>query len=288
MRLSTKVRVEEIARLLAIPETEVIRRASGNLKVFADCDGIHNQFAADMVELIKSQYAKGESARFILPVGPVGQYPVFAEIIHRERISLKNCWFFYMDENAGSDGCAVSPEHPLSFQGEMRKLWLNDVDPELAIPENQLFFPSEKNIDLLADKIDEVGGIDMCMGGIGIHGHVAFNEPEPGVIISVPRKVKLNDFTITINAIRAGVGGNLEAFPYEAFTLGMKQIMSARKIRLASRNGIPLDWANTALRLTLLGEPGEDYPCTYIKKHSDYIIYSDKDTIKCPEIILKD
>jgi glucosamine-6-phosphate deaminase len=279
-------RKQEISELLRLPSIKVQEKAGGHLRCFEDCDGIHWQIAADMLDFIKAQNDKGEKTRFILPVGPVGQYPFFLAAVNRQRISLKNCYFFYMDENADNSGYVLPPEHPLSFQGEMRKLWLDKVDPELAIPEEQLFFPSERNIHLLAEKIEEVGDIDICFGGIGIHGHIAFNEPEPEVRESDPRLVYLNDFTTTINAIRAKVGGNLEGFPRKAYTLGLRQILGARQIRLACRNGIALDWANTVLRLALFGKPGDDYPCTYVNQRPDFIIYTDKDTLKQPEVIL--
>ena len=140
----------------------------------------------------------------------------------------------------------------------------------------------ETNINQLAELIEKNGGIDVCFGGIGIHGHVAFNEPEVGVSNSGPRLVDLNDFTTTINAVRSGVGGNLECFPRRAYTLGMQQILGARKIRLYCRNGCEFDWANTILRLALLGEVGEDYPVTHIRSHSDYVITTDSETLLSP------
>ena len=279
-------RREEINKLLKLTEKQIRQQAGEHLKVFENCDGIHRRITDEMIDFIKAQNKNGEKSRLILPVGPVGQYPLFLERIHREEISLKNCWFFFMDENADNSGYDLPPDHPLSFQGEMRRLWLNELDPELAIPEEQLFFPGRDNFMQLAGIIDSVGGIDICFGGIGIHGHLAFNEPEPGVKESDPRLVYLNDFTTTINAIRAKVGGNLEGFPRKAYTLGLKQILGARKIRLACRNGIALDWANTVLRLTLLGAPGEDYPCTFVNQHADYKIFTDHDTLRQPEILL--
>lgn len=279
-------RKNEISELLR-KSPEAIRIAAGkHLEIFADCDAIHRRIAGDMADFIAAQNSKGEKSRFICPVGPVGQYEYFVKTVNDRRISLKNCWFFYMDEYADQAGHAVPVEHPLSFQGEMRRSWLAGIDPELAIPEEQLIFPDEKNIHLLADLIRSVGGIDICFGGIGIHGHLAFNEPEPEVEYSDPRLVYLNDYTITINAVRAGVGGNLEGFPRKAYTLGMAQILNARQVRLACRNGIALAWANTVLRLALLGTPGSDYPCTFINRHPDYVIYTDHDTLSSPEVIL--
>ena len=85
--------------------------------------------------------------------------------------------------------------------------------------------------------------------------------------------------------MRAGVGGNLAGFPRYAYTIGMKEILSARRIRLYCRNGIALDWANTVLRLALFGEPGDDYPVTHIRGRN-YVIVSDRDTLRSPLIVL--
>jgi len=152
-------------------------------------------------------------------------------------------------------------------------------------PRSQIIFPDHKNNHKIAGWMGKVGGIDTCYGGIGIHGHVAFNEPEENVKDSEPRLVYLNDITITINAIRSHVGGNLESFPRKAVTIGMRQILSAKRIRLYCRNDIPCDWANTVLRLALFGKPGNDYPVTYIRG-TNYKIITDMNTAAVPKYIL--
>ena len=96
----------------------------------------------------------------------------------------------------------------------------------------------------------------------------------------------MNNYTVTINAIREGIGGNLEAFPRKALTLGMNQLFSADKIVIFCRNGVPgIDWANTVLRLALFGTPGDDYPVTYLKEHRDWLVVTDEDTLKTPVVI---
>ena len=97
--------------------------------------------------------------------------------------------------------------------------------------------------------------------------------------------VELNAYTVTINAIRAGVGGDLENFPRKAWTLGMREGLGARRIELYCRNGIPgIDWANTVLRLAVLGEPGDDYPVTHIRGHRDSVVVTDRETAERPVI----
>ena len=279
-------RAQEISALLGL-SVEQVRQASGRrLSVLPTLDELYDAFAGEMVEAIQTQNRRGEPTRFILPVGPVDQYSIFVEKVRKLQLDLSRCWFFFMDEYADAAGRPLDPGHPLSFSGVvLRKLTGALEGAGCSLPA-QVIVPGNENIDDLAAMIDALGGIDVCFGGIGIHGHLAFNEPEAGVRGSDPRLVQLNDFTITINAIRAGIGGNVEGFPRQAFTLGMRQILEARKLRLACRNGIPLDWSNTVLRLSLLGTPGDDYPCTYVTQHPDVRIYTDADTVCSPGVVL--
>ena len=71
----------------------------------------------------------------------------------------------------------------------------------------------------------------------------------------------------------------------EAYTLGMKQILASRRIRLYCRNGCEFDWANTVLRLALFGTPGDDYPVTYIRD-TDFTITTDRETLASPRHLI--
>ncbi|TXT60126.1 MAG: hypothetical protein BAJALOKI2v1_130008 [Promethearchaeota archaeon] len=279
-------RKTEVRNLLKLSQGEVITRSRNHLIVCEDLNALYEKFAKDIADIIIRNNNDDKKTKLILPVGPTGQYPKLAEIINRKKLSLENCWFFFMDEYCDFDGKALGKEHPLSFKKSAEEKFFNLLSQEIKFNKKQVIFPNEKNIDGLADLIRKHGGIDACFGGIGIHGHVAFNEPNPKVKDSNPRKVRLNNYTVTINAIRAEVGGNLETFPREAFTLGMKQILDAKKIRLYCRNGTTFDWANTVLRIALLGKPNYDYPVTYIRNHLDYIITTDKDTLKSPKNVI--
>lgn len=281
-----KGRHKEVRKLMALSPQELVKKAGKHLIVCDDLEELYEKFAEDIAGEIRQNNKKGQLSRFILPIGPTGQYPILCQIIEQHNISLENCWFFFMDEYCNRDGTALRESHPLSFKKVGKELFLDRLIENCELNEDQVYFPNEHNIGKLEGIIEEVGGIDVCFGGIGIHGHVAFNEPEEGVKDSPPRRVKLNNFTVTINAIRARVGGNVENFPKEAFTLGMNQILNARKVRLYCRNGTPYDWANTVLRLSLLGSPNWDYPVTYIRNHPDYVITTDKDTLQTPKHII--
>lgn len=281
-------RREEIRKLQNMSPEEMLKKAKGRLEIVEDLDALHQHFAEVIANEIEENNKAGKPTKLILPVGPVGQYPILKEMVNKKRLSLKKCHFFFMDENCDDNGHVIPREHPLSFRGEMDHLFFSHIDKDLNIPDEQLIFPSHLNIQELAGKIEKAGGIDTCYGGIGIHGHVAFNEPEPNIKNSQPRLVYLNDFTITINAIRSEIGGNLESFPRKAVTLGMKQILGAKRIRLYCRSSdVPgLDWANTVLRLALFGTPGDDYPVTYCTQHADYKVVTDRLTAAKPKYIL--
>lgn len=278
-------RQQEVRKLLKMSRKQMLDSAGKHLLILKDIDSLHQHFAQTIADEIKANNAKRRTTRLILPVGPVGQYPLLADMVNAEQISLKNCWFFMMDEHCDDNGVAVPPDHPLSFRHKFEELFAGRVRRNLMVPARQLVFPDHSNVLTLNDKIESLGGIDTCYGGIGIHGHVAYNEPEPNVRDSDPRMVYLNDFTRTINAIRAPIGGNLEGHPRKGITLGMRQILASRRIRLYCRNGIALDWANTVLRLALFGQPGDDYPVTHIRSHKDYVIVTDEDTARKPKFI---
>jgi len=279
-------RQDEIHKLLKMSLAQVRLKAGSKLVVLKDIDALHRHFAESIAAEIKTNNAKGRKTKLILPVGPVGQYPILAQMINDQQISLKECWFFMMDEHCDDNGVALSPDHPLSFRHAFHESFASRVKRKLMIPARQLIFPDHLNVQTLKDGISAVGGIDTTYGGIGIHGHIAYNEPESNVRESDPRLVYLNDCTRTINAIRAEIGGNLEGHPRKGVTLGMRQLLGAKRIRLYCRNGISLDWANTVLRLSVFGKPGDDYPVTYIRDHKDYVVVTDEDTARKPQFIV--
>ena len=183
-----------------------------------------------------------------------------------------------MDEYVDDEKDELIPmTNPLSFRGQIGPLLFNRIRPDLLMPKEQIIFPTPENIKDLPKMIEDAGGIEVCYGGIGIHGHVAFNEPGPGVKDSNPRILEINEFTRTIDSTRhCGVGGNLENFPRRAVTMGMKQCLEARRMLLMTRNETPTFlWSNTILRIAALGQPGDDYPVTHARYHKNLLIVSD-------------
>ena len=284
--MTHKERAREVRRILALEPDEVIKEAKGQLVVFDTLDEVYDYLAEEMVQEFEKA-AKGDRiVSFIMPVGPTQPYRLMAEKINYRQISLKNVRFFFMDEYVDDVKDRLIPKsNPLSFRGQIGPLLFDRIRPDLLMPKSQIIFPTPENVKDLPKMIKDAGGIEVCYGGIGIHGHVAFNEPGPGVAKSNPRILEINDFTRTIDATRhPGVGGNLENFPRRAITMGMKQCIEARKILVMTRNETPfLNWANTIVRIAALGKPGDDYPVTHMRHHKNLRIVTDRNTLKKPK-----
>lgn len=281
-------RSQEIRDLFALSVDELVQKSEGHLVVKESNEELYEYLADEMVGEFRKSMAKDGPTAFIMPVGPVQPYRIMAEKINAERINLKNCWLFFMDEYCDDADQMIPETHPLSFRGQIDGLFFDHIDDELVMPEEQRIFPTPENLDKLPAIIEEKGGIEVCYGGIGIHGHVAFNEPEEGVADTDPRILTINDFTRTVDAARNGCGGNLINFPRRAITLGMKQCLGARKMLLMTRNEFTglMTWSNTVLRIAALGQIGDDYPVTHIRKHPNYIVATDRASASTPPKVI--
>ncbi len=263
------------------------------VSVLPDVAMLNHHFARSIADEIAANNGAGRPTRLILPVGPVGYFPLLAEFCNQERITWANVYAFFMDEYCDWQGRLVSRDHPLSFAGFAQRTLFARLSPDLALPTAQLQFPDPRQIDCISEEIARVGGIDTCYGGIGIHGHIAFNEPPISRWFTVTpaefkasqtRLVQLAPETVVMNASRAA-SGNFAALPPMAVTLGMADILAARRIRLYCQGGV---WQRTVLRIALFGSPdtadGEDvnYPVTLLRSHPNLAIITTSDTAQPP------
>lgn len=216
-------------------------------------------------------------------MGPVRQYPILVDITNRERISWKNVSVFHMDEWLDWQGRPVPFDHPLSFEGYMRREVFAAIDEGLRPANHSTFFPHPFRVDEIGEKIREAGGIDVCYGGIGYHGHVAFNEPPntrwrkvsvEEMRESLTRVVTLGDDSIVVQSIHSS-GGNSAAIPPMAVTLGMKDVLASRKIRLYCAAG---ERHRAIFRIAVAGEVSTDYPVTLVQGHPDAEVLTDEAT----------
>jgi glucosamine-6-phosphate deaminase len=281
-----------IPELLYLPAAELAIHSKLKLVITETSQALFWHFARSIADEIDANNQKGLPTRLILPVGPVGQYPLLVELCNRQRISWRNVFTFNMDDYLDWQGMPLPLEHPLSFEGYMRREVFEKLDADLQPPSDHIHFPDPRNLDRLSRRIEELGGIDTCYGGIGYHGHVAFNEPPisrwfkltPDEFrASRTRILPLAPETVVMNSIRA-TGGNPAALPPMAVTIGMRDILAAKRLRLYCPGGA---WQRSVLRIALMGEEDVDYPVTLAQGHPDFEIIADQNTAQPPISDLK-
>lgn len=272
---------------IAMNPEELVQASRIRLEILPDTQALHVDFARSIADEIKTNYQVEHPTRLILPVGPVRGYPLLAQICNQEGISLANVKTFNMDEYCDWQGRAIPVDHPLSFKGFMRRVLFDQLRPELRIPEGSIHFPDPLNIDAISEIISKIDGIDTCYGGVGYHGHVAFNEPTVSrwyaltpeeMRESLTRVVHLAPESVVMNSIR-NTGGDSTRFPPMGVTLGMRDILASRRIRLYCDGG---EWQRHVLRMACLGEPDVDYPVTLLQDHPNFTLLTDPDTAAPP------
>ena len=250
------------------------------------------RFADDLLaEYRRARAAGREKVVFIVPVGPVGQFDLLARRVNAEGESLRDLVVLNMDEYLRPDGREWIPESdPLSFRRHMQAHFYDLLDPALAPPPAQRLFPEPRDPDAVPRALAGWGGVDVCFGGIGITGHVAFNDPpEPGEPIGLAefrrlptRVVRLARETIVINAV-TGARGNLDRIPPLAVTVGMREILEARKVRIYMNR----EWQCAIVRKILHGPVTASVPASLLQEHGDVRLTIAEAVARLPEPALR-
>ena len=233
-----------------------------------DSGEVFYEMAMEMISAITENNNAGKKTVFICPVGPVGQYPIFVRLVNRDNISLKNVWFINMDEYLTDEKQWIDTEDKLSFRGFMNREVYSKIKDELVMPREQRIFPDPNNLNYIPELIEKLGGVDVCFGGIGINGHVAFNEPEDvsseEYATRGTRVLEIAKETRTINSV-GDLCGAIDAMPKYCVTIGIKEILSAQKIRLYCFR----DWHRAVVRQAAYGEVSAHFPVTLVQNHPD-------------------
>ena len=232
--------------------------------------------ARELVDEIQAHNARGEITRAIIPCGPSCWYEPFTSLVNREGVSLQSFEVFHMDECLDWQGHELPRAHPYSFRGEMEKRFYDPVRPELRVPEHRRNWLRADNVDQIREKI-EAAPIHITYGGWGQDGHIAYNQarrhPYSQVDIDDVRRstvrIQENNFDTIIALAQRTFGMAYQFVPPMSVTLGVKECLSANKVRLFSDTGA---WKQTALRVALFGPLTGEYPITLLQDHPDALL----------------
>ncbi|BBE20235.1 glucosamine-6-phosphate deaminase [Aquipluma nitroreducens] len=242
--------------------------------------------ARDFVEEIKQANHDGRSIRAIVPCGPKCWYAPFARMVNHEKVSLKSLTVFHMDECLDWQGELLARNDPYNFRTFMETYFYGNILPEFSVPVPQRFFPELRLIDLIKGRIAEAP-IDITLGGWGQDGHIAYNQARrhPFSKISIEDlrnsglRIQENNLDTIIALGQRSFGAAYQFVPPMSITLGIKECLSAKKIRLYSDTG---SWKQTALRIGLFSEVTAEYPITLLQNHPDALITATIETASHP------
>lgn len=227
-------------------------------------------FAAGQVaDLVRENQGKGKKTVLGLATGATPK-ALYAELVrlHREEgLSFKNVISFNLDEYY-----PINKKDRQSYHTYMQEHLFDhiDIDPaNVHIPNGEC--PAEEVEALVAEydqKIEEAGGIDLQILGIGNNGHIGFNEPGSGAD-SRTRLVQLADATRIANAHEFA---DLLAVPCQAITMGIRTILKAKRVLL-------LAWGAGkagAVQKAVEGRLTEDLPSSLLQQHDHCLFLVDQ------------
>jgi glucosamine-6-phosphate deaminase len=179
---------------------------------------------------INQSYKADRDEPFVLGL-PTGSTPLatYAELIklHCEgKVSFANVITFNMDEYVG-----LPEEHPESYHSFMWRNFFNHIDIR---PENVNILNGNApdlrfECRAYEERIEEAGGIDLFVGGIGADGHIAFNEPFSSLASRTRMKTLTRD---TILANSRFFGGDASKVPQQALTVGVGTVLDAEEVMI--------------------------------------------------------
>lgn len=192
---------------------------------------------------------------------PLPLYKSLIELSKLENISFKDITTFNLDEY-----CGLSNDNKESYHYFMNENLFKYLD----FSKDSHYFPSIDNVDSYDEIIDNHGGIDIQILGIGANGHIAFNEPNTP-IDSVTHITNLANKTILDNS---RFFSNIDEVPTKAITMGLSTILKAKKIYLIATGKNKAE----AISIMLKGKYIESLPASALNLKKDNVyIYLDKD-----------
>ena len=230
-----------------------------------------NAYIADKINNHK------EERPFILglPTGssPIGVYKELIEMNKAGKVSFANVVTFNMDEYLG-----LPKEHDQSYWYFMHDNFFDhlvDMKPENINILNGMTDDPEGECARYEEKIASYGGIDLFMGGIGVDGHIAFNEP----YTSLASRTGVRDLTTDTRIVNSRFFGNdPEAVPAQALSVGVGTVTDSKEVLILINGHAKA----RALAKTVEGGVSHKWTCSALQMHNGAIIACDEEA--CGEL----
>lgn len=200
---------------------------------------------------------------------PVGMYKELIKMYQDGELDFSKIKTVNLDEYVG-----LNPEHEQSYRHFMNESLFNHVNINI----NNTIVPNGLAQDLNAEckeydkKIEELGGIDVQLLGVGNNGHIAFNEPDKE-LFSGTHVITLTEDTIKANS---RFFDTIDEVPKRAITMGLGEIMKAKKIVLIASGESKAE----AIKGLFSGKITTENPASMLQMHGDVTVIVDKAAAK--------
>jgi glucosamine-6-phosphate deaminase len=199
---------------------------------------------------------------------PQGVYQNLIEDYKKNGTSYAQVTSFNLDEYIG-----LSKDDPNSYYTYMYENLFKHINISLQ----QTNIPSGMNANLQSEceeyenKIQQYGGIDLQLLGIGSNGHIGFNEPGT----SFQSKTHVVDLTQSTREANARYFTSIEEVPTQAITMGIQSIFKSKEILLLASGKAKQD----AMVKLLNGDVTESFPASILKQHPNATIIADEEAL---------
>ena len=228
------------------------------------------EWAAEHVIKRINDFKPTPQKKFVLglPTGssPIGMYKKLIQAYNEKRVSFKNVVTFNMDEYVG-----LPVEHPESYHSFMH----NNLFKHIDCPNENIHILNGNAPDLETEcasyerQIKEAGGIDLFIGGVGVDGHIAFNEPGSS-LSSRTRQKTLTKETRIVNS--RFFGNDMNKVPAYALTVGVGTVMDAREVMVLVNGHAKA----RALQAVVEGGVSQMFTISALQMHQHGIIVCDE------------
>ena len=278
----------DLYRWCSVPVGELDNHPDLRVKfrIVRDSAEMGQLMAEELVREIAQNNGSGRPTRAIIPCGPSCWYAPYTKLVNARGVSLRNLFVFHMDECLDWQGRPLAANHPYNFRTFMEKHFYSGIRAELAVPEKQRFWLLPATAERVREAIDSAP-IDITIGGWGQDGHVAYNQARrhPYSKITLEElanssiRIQENNVDTILALAQRSFGAAYQFVPPMSITLGVRECLSAKKVRVYSDTGA---WKQTALRVALFSEPNAEYPMTLLQRHPDAVITATEDTARHP------
>ena len=200
---------------------------------------------------------------------PVGAYQQLVEWYNKGDLDFSEVTTVNLDEYRG-----LPKEHPESYWSFMHRNLFDKVNIDPA----KINLPDGTNPDAedacakYNQIIHAVGGIDLQLLGIGHDGHIGFNEPGEAFELETHC---VNLTAETIEANKRFFDGNVDLVPKQAYTMGIKTIMQARKVLMVANGAGKAEIVKKAF----FGPVTPEVPASILQMHPDFTLVGDEEAL---------